>query len=77
MSKKEVLDAVFFDKGNKPKCPDCLYGLDDMVISDYGTTEKYLSFVSPCKKCGESARYYTDKQDEIVKTKIVERNESK
>lgn len=76
MSKtKEVKEAVFFKQGKRPKCPDCLYSLKETIITDYGATEDYLFFVSPCEECGQQARYYTDSEDKVVKTTIVERNE--
>lgn len=73
MAKAPTTKAIFFKDSRKPKCPKCLYSLDEMTISDYGVEDDKVFFVSPCKVCDKPSKYLVDKDDNVIKTKIVER----
>ncbi|MER2007927.1 MAG: hypothetical protein ABS939_10820 [Psychrobacillus sp.] len=73
MSKAKVTNAVFFKDSKKPKCPSCLYSLKATSIIDYGVEEDKIFFISPCEICDKPSKYFVDKNDYPIKTKIVGR----
>jgi uncharacterized protein with PIN domain len=69
---KEVLDAVFFKDGKKPKCPECLYNLKP-ITKDYGVENNEMFFISECDQCDKRVKYFTDGDHYPIVKKIVER----
>lgn len=77
MSKGKVQNAVFFKDSKKPKCSKCLYSLNELSIVDYGVEDDRRYFVSPCEICDTKTKYFVDKNDVVIKTKIVGRKKLK
>lgn len=73
----KILDAVFFGDSKKPKCPKCQYSLNEISIHDYGVEDGKIFYISPCELCDTLAKYFTDEKDNVIKTKIIERKNTK